>query len=67
MSETFTDVDSTPIPPRAQWANLSNNELLNIKYNLQDRMALYSKNPAIATVVQQGIEQIEMLMARPRV
>lgn len=67
MSETFVDVDSKPIPPRAQWANMSNNELLAVKHNLQDRMSLYSKNPTIATVVQQGIDQVEALMERPRI
>jgi len=66
-SERFVDEAEKPIPPKNTWDQLSMNELIDVKLQLEQKLWAFGNNPAIAKALRQGIEQITgMILAGGR-
>lgn len=61
--ERFVDEAEHPLPPKNTWEELSTNELIDVKLQLETKLWTFSKNPVIASVLQQGIKEITALIA----
>lgn len=65
-NERFVDEAEKPIPPKNTWDQLSVNEMIDVKNQLEDKLFTFGNNPAIAKVLRQGIEQITALISSSR-
>ena len=61
--ERFADEAEKPIPPKDTWHTLSMNEMIDVKMQLEEKLWAFGKNPAIAKVLRQGVDQITALIA----
>ena len=61
--ERFVDVAETVIAPQSTWHELSVNQLLETKVQLQEKAWAFRKTPQILTVLNRSLSQIERLIA----
>ena len=64
-NERFADEDVKPIPPKNTWDQLSTNELIDVKSQLEEKLWAFGSNPAIAKALRLGIDQITALISLP--
>lgn len=63
MTERFVDVDEKPIPPQSAWAEMSVNQLIDAKIQLQDKAWAFAKTPQILTVLNRSIAMLDRLIS----
>jgi hypothetical protein len=61
--ERFADEAEKPIPPKHTWDELTTSQLIDVKLQLEEKLWAFGKNPTIAKVLQQGVNQLETLIA----
>lgn len=61
--EFFVDQAEKPIPPRNTWHELDFQQLLELKLQLEDKAWAFAKNPVISKTVNQGLRELEALIA----
>ena len=62
--EFFVDEAKKPIPPRDTWENLSTNELIDVKVQLEDKLWTFAKNPVIVRSLKEGVSLCEKMIAQ---
>ncbi len=63
MDERFVDVDEKPIAPQSAWSEMSVNQLIDTKSQLQDKAWTFRNQPQIATVLKRSITTLERLIS----
>lgn len=63
MDERFVDVDEKPIAPQSAWSEMSVNQLIDTKSQLQDKAWAFRNQPQIATVLNRSISMLERLIS----
>lgn len=63
MSERFVDEAEKPIPPQDTWDQLTINQLLDVKTQLEDKLWNFQRAPQIAVVLRRSIDSITKLIA----
>ena len=61
--ERFVDEAEKPLPPKNTWHMLSMNEMIDVKAQLEEKLWAFGRNPAMAKVLRQGVEQITALIS----
>ena len=61
--ERFLDEDEKPIPPKHTWEELTTNQLIDVKLQLEDKLWAFSKNALIAKTLREGIDQLTLLIS----
>lgn len=62
-NERFADEAEKPIPPKNTWDELSLNELIDVKNQLEEKLWSFGGNPTIAKALRQGVEQITAMIS----
>ena len=62
-NERFVDETEKPIPPKNTWDELSLNEMIDVKNQLEEKLFAFGKNPTIAKALRQGVDHITMLIS----
>jgi len=60
--EFFLDQAQKPIPPRDTWHQLTTNELIDVKSQLQEKAWAFAKNPAISKALVEGLQKLELML-----
>lgn len=61
--ERFVDEAEKPIPPKDTWGQLSPNEMIDVKNQLEEKLWAFGNNPAIAKVLREGVDQLTALIS----
>lgn len=62
--ERFVDQQSEKsIPPQDTWVNLSVNQLIDVKSQLEEKAWTFRNNPQILTVLKQSVAKVTLLIA----
>ena len=62
--EYFVDVPTNPIPHANTWHDMSINQLIDLKTQLQSRFFDFGSNKAIAQSLQQSLQKVELLISQ---
>lgn len=61
--ERFADEAEKPIPPKNTWGELSVNEMIDVKNQLEEKLFSFGSNPPIAKALRQGIDQLTAMIS----
>ncbi len=62
-TERFVDEAETPIPPQDTWDQLTVNQLIDVKTQLENKLWHFQKVPQMATVLRRSIDLITKQIA----
>lgn len=63
-SERFVDeAIEKPIPPKHLWNELTPNELIDVKNQLEEKLWAFGNNPTIAKALRSGIAEITAMIS----
>jgi hypothetical protein len=62
--EYFVDVQTNPIPHVNTWHDLSINQLIDLKTQLQSKLFDFRSNAVIAQALQQNLQRLELLISQ---
>jgi hypothetical protein len=63
-TERFVDQAEKPIPSQDTWDQLTINQLIDVKAQLDDKLWHFQKVPQIAMVLKRSISQIEKMISQ---
>jgi hypothetical protein len=61
--ERFVDEDENPIPPKNTWDELSVNELIDVKTQLEDKLWTFGRQPMMGSVLAQALKEVNAMIA----
>lgn len=62
--EYFVDVQTNSIPHVNTWHDLSINQLIDLKTQLQTKLFDFGSNAVIAQALQQNLQRLELLISQ---
>ena len=62
-TERFVDQAEKPIPPQDTWDELTVNQLIDVKTQLENKLWHFQKVPQIALVLRRSLDHITKLIA----
>jgi hypothetical protein len=61
--ESFVDEARQPIPPANTWDELTVNQLIELKGQLEEKRWAFAKNAVIAKALDEGLAKITLLIS----
>lgn len=61
--EKFVDEAQDTIPPRETWPELTTNQLIDVKLQIENKIWEFSKNPLIVKTLTSGLNEINRLIS----
>jgi hypothetical protein len=62
-TERFVDQVEKPIPPQSTWHDLSVNQLIDLKVQLQDKAWTFRSTPPMLKVLNTSLDTIEKMIS----
>lgn len=64
IGENFVDElrRDAPIPPSTTWDELTTNQLIDLKAQLEDKLWTFAKNPVMSRTLKEGVRKVSVLL-----